>query len=316
MARIGFPYTLEMHEYMKKEMDKGFGNHVIWKAWPDIWKEGDTPSETSIRRRMQRIELLGIEGALRIGGESKPYQKWTEEEEKDIILGYRECNGATLEAARLIIGDREFIKYFNLPSRNINDILSRIHKLQQEGQLEITFPLNGGKDWTNVWTERWEAQGFTIIDPPDVIRQHTKIKVRCSSGHIHEAITRYIITNNKGENPTFCVKCGQYEFKHPDPLAPGIFYYGPLLDSPLNDLKLGNTLERIGVKERSKKYGKFEWKEIHKPIGEVEDFEREMKNKYDKYCTHNPMLKGNGSTECFDLIILPKLEKDIKEWLK
>ena len=112
-----------------------------------------------------------------------------------------------------------------------------------------------------------------------------------------------------------CDTCNSFN-KHPDPLAPGILYYGPLLDSPINDFKLGNTLERIGVKERSKNYGKFEWKEIHKPIGEGEKFEKKMKIKYEKYCTHNPMLKGNGSTECFDLIILPDLEKDIKEWLK
>jgi ribosomal protein S27E len=114
---------------------------------------------------------------------------------------------------------------------------------------------------------------------------------------------------------TGCSRCSE-GFKHPDPSAPGIFYYGPLLDSPINDLKLGVTLKRIGVEERSKNYGKFEWKEIHKPIGEGEKFEKKMKIKYEKYCTHNPMLKGNGSTECFDLIILPDLEKDIKEWLK
>ena len=42
-------------------------------------------------------------------------------------------------------------------------------------------------------------------------------------------------------------------------------------------------------------------------------FEKKMKIKYEKYCTHNPMLKGNGSTECFDLIILPDLENWLKE---
>ena len=193
MARIGFPYTLEMHKHIKKEMDKGFGAHLIWKAWPDIWKEGDTPSMSSIRRRRQRIELLGIEGALRIGGEQKPTQEWTKGDIKDIKLGYRECNGAAGEAARLIIGDKEFIKHFNLPSRNISDIQNKISILQQEGQLESKFPTKGGGDLTNTWIERWKALGFTIIDYPDIIRSYTPIIVRCSSGHMTETVARYIL---------------------------------------------------------------------------------------------------------------------------
>lgn len=93
--------------------------------------------------------------------------------------------------------------------------------------------------------------------------------------------------------------------------APGVFYVLDLLDSTLNDFKLGVT--EHGIEERAKRYGKYKvLHEIHMPIGDAEKFEGEMKVKYETYRTNNPMLLENGSTECFDKTILTELENDIE----
>ena len=144
---------------------------------------------------------------------------------------------------------------------------------------------------------------------PKVIKKGIKYPLICNIGH--EVMADPEAWHNR------CTKCYPHTngvFRHENPLEPGIFYYGPLLDSPLNDFKQGNTLERIGVEVRSKRYGNFEWKEVHKPIGEVEDFEELMKARFQEYRTDNPMLAGNGSTETFKLIVLSDLEKFVNIW--
>ena len=132
--------------------------------------------------------------------------------------------------------------------------------------------------------------------------------VVCNKGH---ETKKEPIVFHKG-----CLICAQSKplFKHHNPLEAGIFYWGDLIDSNLNDFKLGKTLERRGVDKRAENYGTFEYEEVHKPIGEVEEFEQYMKLRYEEYATHNPMLKENGSTECFDKIVLPDLKWFINIW--
>ena len=111
-----------------------------------------------------------------------------------------------------------------------------------------------------------------------------------------------------------CGTCSNFG-RHEDPLEPGIYYVVGLLDSTLNDFKPGITLERVGIAARAKRYGRYEiYNEVHKPIGELEIFEKEMLEKYKSWCTHNPMLYKNGSTECLNKEILPELQKDIKNY--
>ena len=119
-----------------------------------------------------------------------------------------------------------------------------------------------------------------------------------------------------GKSSSGCSECNNErpKLRYHNPLEAGIFYWGDLIDSNLNDFKLGKTLERIGVDKRAKNYGTFDYEEVHKPIGEVEEFEQYMKLRYEKYSTHNPMLKENGSTECFDKIVLPDLKWFINIW--
>lgn len=293
---VKYKYERHHFEFMEKCFSKGINSPAqILKGWTFI---DMVPTTSSLKRRITSLKEYGIEVCVKNSDRGwGPGKKWTDKEEEDLALAFELCKGSQDDTVNLFVecSDGE---------RNVNGATVRLQHLADNGQITLNNGMGKKKDYR----EDFLVKGLSIVG--DYMgNAKTYFEAECSAfGHRVKV---------RGDMPLGCKVCKNMDApRHPDPLAPGIFYYGPLLESPLNDLKLGNTLERIGVKERSKKYGKFKWKEIHKPIGEVEKFEREMKIKYENYCTHNPMLKGNGSTECFDLIILPDLEKDIKEWIK
>ena len=115
-----YNYTEEKEKFLLKKMEKGLTAHFIHKLWPEKWKIGDTPSASSITRRMERIRQYGINGGSgtgRITGN----RDWGDVEKQDLMLGYRLCEGSVKEANELI----------DFYQSSIGQIQSNLYQLDQ-----------------------------------------------------------------------------------------------------------------------------------------------------------------------------------------
>lgn len=306
-----FPYTHEMNVYIENKIKEGITYWQIHKTWPEEWKRinektgKEEPTSSSIRRRREKVEQYGAD-KLRDTKDDAWFgnRDWTTEMDDLLKKTLKECDGSVDKAKRLLAIIWEDYSF--------GQIEARMTMLQANGELEFSMEWKRTTNktvGTSGWIARLESEGWQIDkDFNNYIQGNTLVPVLCPAGlHSYGKVAKHYLHG--------CHICNAFN-KHPDPLAPGILYGVELLDSTLNDFKPGKTLKSRGIEMRAKDYGNYSilFEHFH-PIGEVEDFEKRMNEKYKLYRTYNPMLKGDGSTECLDLSILPDYEKDIEnEW--
>jgi len=308
-----FPYTHEMNVYIESKIKKGISHYFIHKTWPEKWKRinedtgKEEPTGSSIRRRCEKVEQYGADKLRDTKDDDwSGNDDWTTEMDNLLKKTYREYDGSVDKTKRFLVTILE--------GRSFSQIESRIGMLHAFGELEFFMEgkrTNSMRVGTDGWIARLENEGWQIDkDFTDYIASNTLVPVLCPAGlHSYGKVAKHYMHG--------CHICHSFN-KHWDPLAPGILYGVELLDSTEKDFKPGKTLVSRGIEIRTKDYGKIKVLFAHyHPIGEVEDFEGRMNEKYKLFRTYNSMLKGDGSTECLHLSILPDYEKDIEnEWPK
>ena len=304
---MAVPFTREQRIFLKTETDKleyGDGYKEIADKFNELYPDRVPPMKGhSISKHKSNVKIF-METGKTFEEYLDQYEQTTRERrpflarEEAWLTMYTHLREDSLELA----------KQYNLKfetQRTPDGLMKKIQELNGKGNNTTQVGYNTKDDISH---HLGKLHPSLIFIDEDITKGYAAwYAVMCKKeGHI---TMKMIPSLNTG-----CGTCSNFG-RHEDPLEPGIYYVVDLLDSTLNDFKPGITLERVGIATRAKRYGRYEiLNEVHKPIGELEIFEKEMKKKYENWRTFNPMLYKNGTGECLHKEILPELQKDIKNY--